>query len=60
MYNPANEKAREIANKIMEGRRRVAELKGVNSVSIFSQYISIIVVGLNSMSMSETLALTVY
>ena len=46
-FNPANEKARQIAEKIARGRKRVAELKGTDDVSIFSQYLSILTVGLH-------------
>jgi hypothetical protein len=34
-FNPANEKAKEIADKLMRARQRVAEQKGGNG-SIFS------------------------
>lgn len=46
-FNPGNEKAKEIAEKLMRGRKRVAEIKGSNNVSIFSQYLSILSVGLH-------------
>ena len=35
-FNPANEKAREIAEKLMRGRQRVAEQNGSANASIFS------------------------
>ena len=35
-FNPANDKAREIAEKLMRGRQRVAELNGSANASIFS------------------------
>ena len=59
-FNPGNDKAREIAEKIMRGRKRVAELKGENNISIFSQYLSILTVGLNSMSLQDCMDLTMY
>ena len=59
-FNPANSKAREIAEKLMRGRQRVAEQKGTNNTSIFSQYLSILTVGLNSMSMFDCMNLTMY
>lgn len=59
-FNPANAQAKEIAEKLMRGRQRVAEQKGETNVSIFSQYLSIIAVGLNSMSLSEAMNLTIY
>ena len=59
-FNPANEKAREIAEKLMRGRRRVAELNGSANASIFSQYLSILTVGLSSMSLQELMELTMF
>ena len=59
-FNPANKKAKEIAEKLMRGRKRVAELKGENNVSIFSQYLSILTVGLHSMSLKDCMDLTMY
>lgn len=58
-FNPANEKAKEIAHKIEEGRKRVAELKGLDKVSIFSQYISILSIALK-VSLNEIINLTMY
>ena len=59
-FNPANDKAREIAEKIMRGRQRVAEIKGSDKASIFSQYLSILTVGLNSMSLQDLMDLTMF
>ena len=59
-FNPANEKAREIAEKLMRGRQRVAALKGEDNASIFAQYLSILTVGLASMSLQDCLNLTMY
>ena len=59
-FNPANNKAKEIAQKIMRGRQRVAELNGSANASIFSQYLSILTVGLSSMSLQELMDLTMY
>lgn len=59
-FNPANEKAREIAEKLMRGRQRVAELNGSANASIFSQYLSILTVGLSSMSLKELMDLTMF
>lgn len=59
-YNPANKKAKEIANKLMRGRKRVAELNGTANASIFSQYLSTLTVGLNSMSLEDCMNLTMY
>ena len=59
-FNPADEKAKEIAEKLMRGRKRVAELNGSASASIFSQYLSILTVGLSSMSLQELMDLTMF
>ena len=59
-FNPANSKAREIAEKLMRGRQRVAAQKGDNNASIFSQYLSTLTVGLNSMSLKDTMDLTMF
>lgn len=59
-FNPANEKAKEIAEKLMRGRQRVAEQNGSANASIFSQYLSILTVGLSSMSLQELMDLTMF
>ena len=59
-FNPANEKAREIAEKLMRGRKKVAELNGSANASIFSQYLSILTIGLSSMSLQELMELTMF
>ena len=59
-FNPANEKARQIAEKLMRGRKKVAELNGSDKASIFSQYLSILTIGLNSMSLQDLMDLTMY
>ena len=59
-FNPANAKAKEIAEKLMRGRQRVAAQKGENNISIFSQYLSILTVGLGSMSLQDAMDLTVF
>lgn len=45
-FNPANDKAREIAEKLMRGRQRVAAQNGSANMSIFSLYLSILSIGL--------------
>jgi hypothetical protein len=47
-FNPANKKAKEIADKIMRGRRKVAALKAADQKqsSVLAQYISVLSVGL--------------
>ena len=59
-FNPADEKAREIAEKLMRGRQRVAEQKGETKGSAFGRYLSILTIGLNSMSLSEVMNLTMF
>ena len=61
-YNPANELARKIADKLMEGRRRVMAQNSAesNGASTFVQYLSILTVGLGSMSLQDCLNLTMY
>ena len=59
-FNPHDEKAREIAEKLMRGRQRVAAQKGESNVSVFTQYLSILTVGVNSMALSDIMNLTMY
>ena len=59
-FNPADAKAAEIAKKLMRGRQIVAEQKGESNASIFSQYLSTLTVGLNSMSLSDVMNLTIF
>ena len=58
-FNPANAKAREIAEKLMRGRAKVAAEKGQSNISIFSQYLSILTVGLH-IPMQELMDLTMF
>jgi hypothetical protein len=59
-FNPADERARIIAEKLMRGRQRVAAQKGENDVSMFSQYLSVVTVGIQSMSLNDAMNLTIY
>lgn len=59
-FNPADEKAREIAEKLMRGRQRVAQQKGETNSSAFGRYLSILTIGLNAMPLSEAMNLTMY
>lgn len=59
-FNPADKKAQEIAEKLMRGRQRVAAQKGQSNASIFTQYLSILTVGLGSMSLDKLINLTMY
>lgn len=47
VYNPANKKAEEIANKLKKGRERIAKIKGEDGSNIFSQYLSSLSIGLH-------------
>ena len=58
-FNPADKKAREIAEKLMRGRQRVAAQKGENNISIFSQYLSILAIG-SGISLQEGVELTMF
>ena len=60
-FNPQSAKAREIAQKLMKARQKVAELKAAeNTGSMFSQYLSTLTVGLGSMSLKDCMELTMY
>lgn len=59
-FNPADEKARQIAQKLMRGRQRVAAQKGGANTDVFSQYLSILTIGLHSMSLQNLLDCTMY
>lgn len=58
-FNPADDKAREIAQKLMRGRQRVAAQKGESNSCVFTQYISILTVALR-ISPQELLNCTMY
>ena len=60
VYNPGNAEAKRIAEKLMRGRRKAAELKGKNKESVLSRYLSILTVGLNTMTLQDCLNLTIY
>lgn len=59
-FNPADKKAQEIAEKLMRGRQRVAAQKGQSNSSIFTQYLSILTIGISSMSLDKLTNLTMY
>lgn len=46
-FNPINAKAKAIADKIMAGRKKAAEMKGTANISVFTQYISMLSVGMH-------------
>lgn len=59
-FNPGNAKAKEIADKLMRARQRVAALKQDQEGCLFGRYISILTVGINSMSIQDCVNLTMY
>lgn len=58
-FNPANETAKKIKDKILKGRRRVAELKEKENDGIFARYISILSIALHKTPL-ELRELTMY
>lgn len=58
-YNPANERAKRIADKIMKSRLKIAEIKKNKKESALTKYISILCIG-NKMSLNECLGLTLF
>ena len=60
-FNPMGEKAKEIAKKLYRARERVAAQKQANGEkSSLSQYVSVITVALGSMSLNDSINLTLY
>ena len=59
-FNPQDARAKEIADKLMRARQRVAAQKGDDMGNIFSQYLSILTIGIDSMSLEDCLNLTMY
>lgn len=59
-FNPKGKKAAEIAAKLMRGRAKAAHDKGQSLDGVLARYVSILTVGLPSMSLNECLSLTVY
>ena len=59
-FNPKGARAKEIADKLMRARKRVAAQQDANTSSMFGQYLSILTVGLGSMTIKDCLDLTMY
>lgn len=61
-FNPQSKKAKEIAQKLMKARQKVAAIKAKEGGggSMFAQYISTLVVGLSSLNMIDAIGLTMY
>ena len=62
IYNPGNDRAKEIAAKIMAGRRKVAELKSKEEgkQSILTRYISILTIGTSTITLDIAKGLTLF
>lgn len=61
IYNPANDRAKEIAEKLMRGRCKVAEIKNKgNNESVLTRYVSILTVGSQTMSLEDCLNLNMF
>lgn len=64
IYNPANEEARRIAERLMRARKIVAEqraaMDGESSEGALARFISILTIGPGSMSLNECASLTIY
>ncbi len=59
-FNPANEEARKIAEKLMRGRQKVAAIKAKeNGDSVFTRYLSILTIALH-IELQKILELTIY
>lgn len=60
-FNPKDAKAKEIADKLMRGRQRVAAQQSANEGgSAFSRYISILTIGTNTMNIQDVSNLTMF
>lgn len=58
-FNPNGDKAKEIAQKLMRGRDRIAKEKGGSNYSTLTQYLSILTVGLH-ISLNELKSYTLF
>lgn len=58
-FNPVNKEASAIANKLMEGRKKIAEEKGANSQNLFGTYLSVLSIGLK-LPITSLVEYTVY
>lgn len=60
-FNPTNKKASEIAKKLQRARERVAAQKRAEQgETSLGQYISVLTIGIGSMSLNECINLTIY
>ena len=47
-------------NKIMEGRKKVAQLKGGNKESVLTRYLSILTIGSSTITLKDAIDLTIF
>ena len=59
-YNPANDRAKKIADKLNKRKEKLSKNNNKSENNIFSNIISILVIGSKSLSISECLNMTVY
>lgn len=59
VFNPKGEKAKQIAEKLMRGRQRVAAQKGDTNESVFTRYLSVLAIGV-PMALKDLIDCTVY
>lgn len=59
-FNPKGKKAAKIAAKLMSGRAKAAGSKGEKGGGLLARYVSILTIGLGSMSIQDCLNMTVY
>lgn len=61
-FNPGSKKAKEIADKLMKARQKVAAAKAKDQGdgSAFGQYLSILTIGVSSMTLQDCINLTIY
>ena len=58
-FNPHGDKAKEIAQKLMRGRERIAKEQGNTNISVFTQYISTLSIALH-LSLQSLIDLTIF
>lgn len=62
IYKPANKAAQAIADKLMAGRKKVADIKNKEggNESVLTRYVSILTIGTNSMNLRDCCNLTLF
>lgn len=61
IYNPGNDKAKEIAAKLMRGRQKAVAIKNKgNTESVLTRYVSILTIGTNTMSLNDCINLNLF